>query len=94
MQACFASATAPDAEPAVARRSRRCNARRLFRGANPMNHQAFTNDSLTMYEGIRGALAADEALKRQGIETRFRLRETPEWKCTPLNSRPKCSGAE
>jgi hypothetical protein len=24
-------------------------------------------------------LAADEALKRQGEETRFRIRETPEW---------------
>jgi hypothetical protein len=46
-----------------------------------MNYQAFTNDSLTMmYEGIRGALAADDALKRQGQETRFRVRETPEWK--------------
>jgi hypothetical protein len=45
-----------------------------------MNYQAFTNDSLTMmYESIRGALAADEALKRQGDETRFRVRETPEW---------------
>ncbi|HMH00378.1 MAG TPA: hypothetical protein VK555_03140 [Terriglobales bacterium] len=32
-----------------------------------MNYQAFTNDSLTMmYEAIRGALAADDALKRQG----------------------------
>ena len=46
-----------------------------------MNYQAFTNDSLTMmYEGIRGALAADDALTRQGLETRFRVRETPEWK--------------
>jgi hypothetical protein len=46
-----------------------------------MNYQAFTNDSLTMmYEGIRGALAADEALKRQGDEPRFRVRETPDWK--------------
>jgi hypothetical protein len=46
-----------------------------------MNYHAFTNDSLTMmYEGIRGALAVDDALKRQGIETRFRVRETPEWK--------------
>jgi hypothetical protein len=33
-----------------------------------------------MYEGIRGALAADDALTRQGMETRFRVRETPEWK--------------
>ena len=46
-----------------------------------MNYQAFTNDSLTMmYEAIRGALAADDALARQGMETRFRVRETPEWK--------------
>jgi hypothetical protein len=46
-----------------------------------MNYQAFTNDSLTMmYEGIRGALAADDALKGQDTETRFRVRETPEWR--------------
>jgi hypothetical protein len=53
-----------------------------------MNYQAFTNDSLTMmyesltmmYEAVRGALAADEALTRQGMETRFRVRETPDWK--------------
>lgn len=46
-----------------------------------MNYQAFTNESLTMmYESIRGALAADNALKAQGGETRFRVRETPEWK--------------
>jgi hypothetical protein len=46
-----------------------------------MNYQAFTNDSLTMmYEGVRGALAADDALKRQELETRFRVRETPEWR--------------
>ena len=46
-----------------------------------MNYQAFTNDSLTMmYEGIRGAMAADDALKRQGMEIRFRVRGTSEWK--------------
>jgi hypothetical protein len=46
-----------------------------------MNYEAFTNDSLTMmYEAVRGALAADDALKRQGQETRFRIRETPDWK--------------
>jgi hypothetical protein len=33
-----------------------------------------------MYEGIRGALAADDALKAQGQETRFRVRETPDWR--------------
>jgi hypothetical protein len=46
-----------------------------------MNYQAFTNESLTMmYESIRGALAADDALMRQDMETRFRVRETPEWR--------------
>lgn len=46
-----------------------------------MNYQAFTNDSLIMtYEAIRGALAADDALKRPGMEIRFRVRETREWK--------------
>jgi hypothetical protein len=47
----------------------------------PMNYQAFTNDSLTMmYEGVRGALASDDALSRLGEEPRFRVRETPDWK--------------
>jgi len=46
-----------------------------------MNYQAFTNDSLIMmYEGVRGALAADNAFKEHGDEPRFRIRETPEWK--------------
>jgi hypothetical protein len=51
------------------------------RRGGPMDYQAFTNDSLTMmYEAVRGALAADDALKRQGMATRFRVRETPDWK--------------
>jgi hypothetical protein len=33
-----------------------------------------------MYEGIRGALASDDALSRLGEEPRFRVRESPEWK--------------
>ena len=46
-----------------------------------MNYQAFTNDSLTMmYEAVRGALAADDALERQSAEPRFCVRDTPEWK--------------
>jgi hypothetical protein len=46
-----------------------------------MNYQAFTNESLTMmYEAVRGALAADDALKRQESETKFRVRETPDWR--------------
>jgi hypothetical protein len=47
----------------------------------PMNYQAFTNDSLTMmYEGVRGALASNDALSGLGEEPRFRIRETPDWK--------------
>jgi hypothetical protein len=45
-----------------------------------MNYGAFSNDSLTMmYEGVRGALISDDVLRQQGAETRFRVRETPEW---------------
>jgi hypothetical protein len=46
-----------------------------------MNYKAFTSGSLTMmYEGIRGALAADDALEREHRERPFRVRETHEWK--------------
>jgi len=46
-----------------------------------MNYQAFTNDSLTlMYEAVQGAMAADDALKRQESEIKFRVRETPDWR--------------
>ena len=46
-----------------------------------MNYQAFTNDSLTMmYEGIRGALAADDEFSKLGGEPRFGVRKTPEWR--------------
>lgn len=46
-----------------------------------MNYQAFTSDSLTMmYEAVRGALSADDALTRQGLATRFCVRATPDWK--------------
>jgi hypothetical protein len=46
-----------------------------------MNDKTFTNDSLTMmYEGVRGALAADDALIELGEEPRFRVRETLGWK--------------
>jgi hypothetical protein len=41
-----------------------------------MNYQAFTSDSLMMYEGTRGALASDDALSGLGEEPRFRVRET------------------
>jgi hypothetical protein len=53
----------------------------IHRAGDPMNYPAFTNDSLTMmYEGIRGALAADDSLRGSGEEPRFRVRETPDWK--------------
>ena len=46
-----------------------------------MNYQAFSNDSLTMmYEGVRGALAADDEFRKLGGEPRFLVRETPEWR--------------
>jgi hypothetical protein len=46
-----------------------------------MNYQAFTSDSLLMmYEGIRGALASDDALTGLGEVPRFRIRQTPEWR--------------
>src|SRR5882757_2859916 len=53
----------------------------FFVGRGPMNYQAFTIDSLTMmYQGVRGALAVDDALCELGKECRFRVRDTPEWK--------------
>ena len=46
-----------------------------------MNYQALTNDSLTMmYEGVRGALAADDSLSGLGEKPRFRVRKTSDWK--------------
>jgi hypothetical protein len=36
--------------------------------------------NLDVYEAVRGALAADDAIKKQGEETKFRIRETPDWK--------------
>jgi hypothetical protein len=53
----------------------------VFVSGAPMNYPAFTNQSLTMmYEGIRGALAADDAFENEGREPPFRVRETAEWK--------------
>jgi hypothetical protein len=54
----------------------------LFIGLGvPLNYQSFTNDSLTMmYDGVRGALVSADTTKAQGGETRFRVRETPDWK--------------
>ena len=46
-----------------------------------MDYQGFTNDSLVkMYEGVREALADDEAFREIGGEGRFRVRKTPAWK--------------
>ena len=46
-----------------------------------MDYEAFTNESLTMmYEGIRGAPRADDALQRDGRDPPCRVRQTPEWK--------------
>ena len=60
-----------------------------------MNYQAFTNNSLAMmYEAIRGALAADDALKGQGDEQGFGYERRPSGKSMPPISMPKCSSAE
>ena len=60
-----------------------------------MNYQAFTNHSLTMmYNGVRGALAADDALSDFGAECKFRIRQTRAGKRTLLLSKPKCSSGE
>jgi hypothetical protein len=46
-----------------------------------MNYEAFTDDSLVMmHHGARGALAVDDELFSLGLEPRFRVRETPDWK--------------
>ena len=46
-----------------------------------MDYRAFTNDSLTMmYEGIRGALASDDAQQAAGDKPPFRVRRTRDWK--------------
>jgi hypothetical protein len=46
-----------------------------------MDYTGFTDDSLVkMYDGVREALAADEALGEIGGEGRFRVRKTPAWK--------------
>jgi hypothetical protein len=46
-----------------------------------MDYRAFANDSLIMmYESVRAALGSDDAHRDQGGESRFRIRETPEWK--------------
>ena len=46
-----------------------------------MDYQGFTDDSLIkMYEGVREALADDEAFREIGGEGRFRVRKTPAWK--------------
>jgi hypothetical protein len=46
-----------------------------------------------LYEGVRGALAADNALKAQGQETRFRIRRRLTGDGTPPGWNRKCSGA-
>ena len=49
-------------------------------------YRAFTNDSLTMmYEGIRGALASDDAQEAEGDQPRFGIRETPDWRVHAAN---------
>ena len=52
-----------------------------FTALGPDELSSVYEHSLTMmYQGVRGALAADDALSELGKECRFRVRETPEWK--------------
>ena len=54
--------------------------------SKPMDYRTFTNDSLTMmYEGIRGALASDDAQEAEGDQPRFGIRETPDWRVHAAN---------
>ena len=60
-----------------------------------MNHQAFTNESLTMmYEAVRGALAADDSLEGLGEEPKFKSATRPNGKPMQPTSRLKCSNEE
>ena len=46
-----------------------------------MYYEGFTDDSLIkMYDGVREALADDEAFREIGGKGRFRVRKTPAWK--------------
>ena len=46
-----------------------------------MDYPRYANESLTMmYEAVRGALAADDAVEGQGGEPKFKVRDTPDWK--------------
>jgi hypothetical protein len=77
---CFVAAAGRNGftQPRSAVRTMRLGPAPLLKGGNRsfaafgdlMNYQAFTNDSLTMmYQGVRGALAADDALSElQGIQ--------------------------
>jgi len=74
MQAWRRSRWQPEIEPAVARRSRRCNARRLFSsGPDELFKHSRTTSLTMMYEGIRcGFGKPTDALKAAGARrTRF-----------------------
>ena len=46
-----------------------------------MNYGEFSNESLAMmYEAVRAALAADDALEFAGQETKLRERKIPGWR--------------
>jgi hypothetical protein len=46
-----------------------------------VNYGEFSDDSLVMmYEAVRGALAADDALECAGQETKLRERKIPGWR--------------
>jgi hypothetical protein len=56
-----------------------------------MNYPAFTDDSLTMiYEGVRGALAADDAMSTNFAIRPFESARRLTGGSTPQISTPKC----
>jgi hypothetical protein len=60
-----------------------------------MDYEAFTNESLTMmYEGIRGALRADDALMRDARDPHSGSVELRSGRSTPQTLSSKCSDAE
>jgi hypothetical protein len=59
------------------------------------HYRAFTDDSLTMmYEAVRGALAADDALKQQISRPRSSCARHLIGKSTQPTLKPRCSSAE
>jgi hypothetical protein len=66
--------------PAILRKWPSLNNERVSASLGSCPYLVVEGSLTMMYEAIRGALAGDDAQKRQGSETRFRVRETPDWR--------------